>query len=132
MKKIKFLTIALFFIGAISSVNAKVLTEIPVKTAVIKAAGAENTDLFFSTTKVVAIHVFKAGTTEDLNALVAKLKESGSVEQVILGKTTGDYTNINITLKEIKNKSFWIELFKSAGMDHVKINNKEAIETGKL
>lgn len=47
MKKIKFLTIALFFIGAISSVNAKVLTEIPVKTAVIKAAGAENTDLFF-------------------------------------------------------------------------------------
>jgi exopolysaccharide biosynthesis protein len=132
MKKIKFLTIALFFIGAISSVNAKVLTEIPVKTAVIKAAGAENADLFFSTTKVVAIHVFKAGTTEDLNTLVTKLKENSSVEQVILGKTTGDYTNINITLKEVKNKSFWMELFKSAGMDHVKINNKEAVETGKL
>lgn len=98
----------------------------------IKAAGAENADLFFLMTKVVAIHVLKAGTTEDLNTLVMKLKENSSVEQVILGKTTGDYTNINITLKEIKNKSFWMELFKSAGVDHVKINNKEAVETGKL
>ncbi len=129
---IKFLTITLFFVGAMSSANAKVLNEIPAKTAVIKAVGAENTDAFFSTTKAVAIHLFKAGTTEDLNATIAKLKENKSVEQVILGKTTGDYTNINITLKEVKNKAFWIELFKSAGMDHVKINNKEAVETGNL
>ena len=133
MRSIQFLFAALLLqLSAFSFISVSNFADLPSKSVVIKAAGANDVNAFFSTTKVIAFHIYKAGSSEELEAMVKKLRESAGVEQVIQGKTTGDYTGINVTLKEVKNKSYWIELFRNAGFSQIKINNSDPVPVEKF
>ncbi len=140
MKLVKILSISLF-IGAAtmhSSLEAKtnpvisVYSEIPAKTIIIKHPAATNIDGFFSTTTVMMFEIYKAGSTEDLAKIVAAFKKNADVESCVEGTLTGDYQAMTLTIKSMKSKQWYAELFKKAGLKTIKINNNPIVEVGKM
>ena len=139
MKFIKALSFSLLMLsGSVTLLGSNIvrsvvsISETPAKTVIIKAGGAANANTFFSTTKAVSFEVYKAGSADELAAMISKIKAHEGVEIVITGKTTGDYTNVNVSLKEVKDKAYWIGLFKAAGLGHVKINNNPVTDVEKM
>jgi hypothetical protein len=136
MKLAKTFALSLFILGMGVAVAASVsnkavvkFTDIPVKTVVIKNAEAADANKYFSTATTVVFWVYKAGTTDEITQ---KLKKNSDVANCGAGKLTGDYQEMTVTLKTAKDKAFWISLFKSAGLGHIKINNNEIVEMDKM
>lgn len=103
--------------------------ETPAKTVVIKNPGADNTSTFFSNNQVYFFEVYKIG---DAKAVVEMLKKNKDVESCTANNAVGDYTPINLSLKSLKNKAFFIALFKSAGLNTIRINHNEIISVEKI
>ena len=140
MKLSKLLSIALL-IGTpvlISNVQAKngpavsIYSETPAKTVIIKHPAANNIEGFFSTTTNLMFEVYKAGTKEDLAKIIAAIKKNSNVQDCVEGPLNGDYQAITLTLKEMKNKQWYAELFLKAGLNTIKINNNPIVEVGKM
>lgn len=140
MKLAKILSFA-FVLGTIainSELSAKtnsikmVLTETPPRTIIIKHPAANNIDGFFSTTTVLMFEIYKAGSKEDLDKIVADLKKNTDVESCVEGPLNGDYQAMSLTIKSMKDKKWYAELFKKAGLKNIKINNNPIVEVGKM
>ena len=140
MKLVKILSISLLFGATLlnSSVQAKtkpgisIFSETPAKTIIIKHPAAENIDGFFSTTTVLMFEIYKAGSKEDLAKIIAALKKNADVESCVEGPLTGDYQAMTLTIKSMKNKQWYADLFKKAGLKNIKINNNAIVEVGKM
>jgi hypothetical protein len=106
--------------------------ETPAKTVCIKAANATDANAFFSASTSYFFEVYKPGTKTDLLDIVNKLKSQEGVEACSPGTITGDYCAITLTLKTKKDKAWFVNAFSKAGLNHVKMNNGEAVEISKL
>ena len=109
-----------------------VYSEIPAKTIIIKHPAATNIDGFFSTTTVLTFEIYKAGSKEDLAKMIAAFKKNTDVESCVEGPLTGDYQAMTLTIKSMKSKQWYAELFKKAGLKTIKINNNAIVEVGKM
>lgn len=139
MKKLAVYTLALFLGASVVSqaeviVNPlnTVVKETPVKTACIKNPMAYDVNKFFSTTTNLQFEVFKPGSKADYIAMIDRLKAVDGVQTCVSGNITGDYYGIILVLKSAKDKAWFINAFKTAGIEHVKINNSDAVEVEKL
>jgi hypothetical protein len=135
MKKLA-LCVMILFTG-LNAVNASpkaayVLKETPAKTVCIKNAKANDADQFFSSTTNLFFEIYKPGTKAELLDIVNKLKAMDGVEAASPGTITGDYCAVTLTIKEKKDKAWFVDAFSKAGLNHIKINNKEAVEVSKL
>jgi hypothetical protein len=132
MKIIKLLT-ALLLACNISSASAIIssttFTETPDKTVVFKDPAAEDASKYFSGNTMFKVWIFKAGSETEMGKIIASLRKDKSVESCERGATTGDYTEMTIVLNKPQNKAWFIEQFKKAGLNHVKINNHPVTET---
>jgi hypothetical protein len=135
------LCIALFFsvqvINAFNGntkpeLNELLVKELPSKTVCIKHPMANDASAFFSTTLNLFFEVYQPGTKADFITIIDKLKSIDGVQNVTPGVINGDYYGINLTLKDVKDKAWFVEAFKKAGLGHVKINNNEAVPVEKL
>jgi hypothetical protein len=64
---------------------------------------------------------------------VTALKSDPAVESVNVGALTGgSYQAITITLKIAQNKAWFINEFKRAGLNTIKINNNPVVEVEKI
>jgi len=139
MKKVIVYTFVLL-VGIASASNAEltltpsqsVIKENPPKTICIKNAQAADATKFFSSTTSLFFEVYKPGSKADFVAIIDKLKATEGVENCVPGNINGDYYAITLTLKATKDKTWFAKTFKDAGLEHIKINNNEAIEVGKL
>lgn len=113
-------------------VNELFVKEVPAKTVCIKHPMADDASAFFSTTLNLFFEVYQPGTKADFTAIIDKLKGIEGVQNVTPGVINGDYYGINLTLKDVKDKAWFLEAFKKAGLSHIKINNKEAVPVEKL
>ena len=130
---------AMILLSGSVSVNANtnasalvVLKETPAKTVCIKNAMANDATKFFSSTTNLFFEVYKPGTKADLVAIIDKLKAVDGVENAVVGKITGDYYAITLTLKAKKDKAWFANAFEKAGLSHIKINNNEPVEVSKM
>lgn len=108
------------------------IKELPAKTVCIKHPLAADAAKFFSTGTSFHFEVFKPGSKTDLVSIIDKLKKVDGVENCIPGNVNGDYFSIELTLKTTKDKAWFMNAFKAAGLDHIKINNSEPISVEKL
>lgn len=124
---------AIIFSTVLISSNSKnlkhIFGETPAKTIVIKNPGADDTNAFFSGSQVFFFEVFKIG---DVKAVLDLIKKNKDVESCTANNVIGDFTPINLSLKSPKNKAFFIALFKSAGLNNIRINHKEVTSVDKM
>lgn len=140
MKLVKFLSIcfafSLFSANASSSLNHPLQnilsSDLPEKTIVIKHPAAFNVDDFFATNKFLMFEIYKVGSTENLNKVIASFKKNPDVEACEIGPLTGDYQAVSISIKSTKNKQWFAELFKKAGLTTIKINNNPVVKVDKM
>ncbi len=133
---------SLIFIFALSMANASPsvnslesylsIKELPAKTICIKHPLAADPVKFFSTGTSFHFEIFKAGTKSDLLSIIDKLKKVEGVENCLPGNVNGDYFSVELTLKSVKDKAWFMNAFKAAGLDHIKINNSEPTPLEKL
>jgi hypothetical protein len=135
MKKLVLCAMILFAGSNVLNAGTKaayVLNETPAKTVCIKNAKANDANTFFSSSTTYFFEVFKPGSKAELLDIVNKLKAMDGVEACSPGTITGDYCSITLNLKTKKDKAWFVDAFTKAGLDHVKMNNKEAVEVSKL
>lgn len=119
-------------VNATSNTAYAVFKELPAKTVCVKNAQANDADTFFSSSNSYFFEVYKPGTKADLIDIVNKLKAQEGVESCSPGTITGDYCAITLTLKTKKDKAWFVNAFTKAGLGHIKLNNAEVVEVGKL
>ena len=102
----------------------------PAKTIVIKNMAADDTKTFFSTSQVYNFEVYQAG--KDMPAIIASLLSDKSVANCIAGTVVGDFTSVTLVLKTNKDKAWFISQFKKAGLNTIKINQKEVQNVDKM
>lgn len=140
MRILKSLSFALLLSGAMISSSAIAVNpaavilynETPAKTIVIKNMAAEDVNKFFTTNTVFSFEVFKAGTKAEISALIADLQKNSGVESMNMGVTTGDYQAFTLVLKSAQTKQWFIDAFKKAGLNHIKINRRDVTEIEKM
>lgn len=137
MKLIKAFTLSVFLISACcmkAGLNETfcVIVDMPAKTIFIKNSAAQNVDQFFAGSTSLSFEVYKIGDASELKKTVDAIKKNKDVQSCEAGKATGDYQNIVVTLKSAKDKAFWAALFKSAGLNNIKINNNEIVAVEKM
>ena len=106
--------------------------DFPVRTIFIKHTTADDATKFFSSNTVVNFEVYKVGSKADINALIASFQKSKDVESMNLGITTGDYQAFTLVLKTTQNKQWFINEFKKAGLNTIKINRNAVVDVDKL
>lgn len=107
-------------------------SETPAKTVFIKHPDAADANSFFSKNTSLMFYVFKAGSADEVNKMIETIKKNKNVLNAGAGKVTGDYQEITVNLKSAKDKAFWVDLFKSAGLNHIKINNGDVRDINQL
>jgi hypothetical protein len=135
MKLFKTLTFAaaifsVFSISANPVSKAVIYQQTPDRTVTIKSASTDANVIFSA--GMIGFEVYKAGSAQEVNALLKKLKENKEVSEAVAGKVTGDYTQITVSLKSVKDKAFWAGLLKSAGLNNIKINKNPVTEIDKI
>jgi len=103
--------------------------ETPAKTVCIKHPAANNPATFFSTGTVFSFEIYKAG---DVEKIVNSIKSDADVASCSKGIVTGDYQQIALVLKTTKDKKWFADLFKKAGLNTIKINNNPIVEVDKM
>jgi hypothetical protein len=106
--------------------------ELPAKTICIKHPMANDANAFFSTTTNLFFEVYQPGSKADFTIIVDKLKQIEGVQNATPGNIAGDYYGINLSLKGVKDKAWFIQVFKKAGLEYIKLNNNEAVAIDKL
>jgi hypothetical protein len=101
----------------------------PAKTAIIKNPLAEDAGKFFATSTTINFEVYKVGSKDDIASLIASFTKNSDVESCNLGVTTGDFQAFTLVLKSTKDKQWFINAFKKAGLMTMKINNKPVVNT---
>lgn len=101
----------------------------PDKTICIKHPAAENATNFFAGSMVYNFEIYKAG---NLDNILQSMLQNKDVATCTAGKVTGDYSAVILTLKSVKDKAWFIALFKKAGLSSIKINNNEVMALDKL
>jgi len=109
--------------------KAKLFGETPAKTIVIKNLGADDTNTFFSNSKIYSFEVYKIG---DVKAVLELLKKDKNIETCSASNPIGDFTPIQLSLKNTKNKAWFINLFKAAGLNNIRINQKDVMPVDKM
>jgi hypothetical protein len=135
MKKLAICAMILLSGSVVLNANSKsayVLKDTPAKTVCIKNANANDPGQFFSSTTSLFFEVYKPGSKAELLEIVNKLKAQEGVEACSPGTINGDYYAITLTLKEKKDKAWFVNAFTKAGLNHIKINGKEAVEMSKI
>lgn len=123
------------FQAASSGIHAPsvvLVKELPAKTICIKHPMANDANSFFSTTTNLFFEVHKPGSKADFTAILDKLKQMEGVQNVTPGNITGDFFGVNLSLKGLKDKAWFIQAFKKAGLEYIKLNNNEAVSLDKL
>lgn len=115
-----------------TALTSKTYADTPAKTIIIKHPAANDVATFFSSSTVYSFEVFKPGTSAEMDKIVATLKKDAEVADVAVGKVTGDYHAITVTVKSVKNKMYFSSLFKKAGLNTIKINNNPITEVDKM
>ena len=122
-------------IDATGQVNGKInaiagdYKEMPIKTIVIKHPAANDPATFFSTNTLFSFEVYKPG---DMSKIIAAIKQDPDVLECGKGNVTGDYHQVNLSLKTTKDKAWFAALFKKAGLASIKINNNPIVEVAKM
>lgn len=134
MKIIKAFALSIILLSAVcakadQSAAILCIAETPAKTVIIKNSAAGNVDQFFATSTSISFEVYKIG---DDKAVLTQIKKNKDVQSCEAGKATGDYQSVTVTLKSAKDKAFWVALFKSAGLNNIKINNSEIMPVEKI
>ena len=117
------------FIAAKNQQKVYLFGETPVKTIVIKNPAADDVNTFFSNSQVYFFEVYKIG---DVQAVLEIFKKNKDVASCVANNPIGDFTPINLILKSNKDKAFFITLFKSAGLNNIRINHREVVATDKM
>jgi hypothetical protein len=138
MKYIKTVVLTLFLGGL--TVNQTVASETivlesvylnyPAKTVVIKNMAADDTKTFFSSAQVYNFEVYQAG--KDMPTIIASFLSDKSVASCVAGSVVGDFTSVTLVLKTNKDKAWFISEFKKAGLNTIKINQKEVQNVDKM
>lgn len=136
MKIIKTLLILCLLTGSRAVANpilkSTFYSEIPAKTICIKHPDASNPDKYFSTSTNVMFEVYKAGSKDEISKIIGILKSDSNVESATEGRLTGDYQAITISLKNTKDKAWFVALFKKAGLNTIRINNNPIVSVEKM
>jgi hypothetical protein len=139
MKIVKLLSITLLLSLATYSASAQagvaltgLSAETPAKTVFFKHPDAADVNKFFSEGKTYMFEVYKIGTKEDLAKVIKSLSSDAAVENVKEGIVTGDFQAILMTLKTTKDKAWFKEQFRKAGLKTIKINNNPIVAVEKL
>ena len=140
MKIIKTLSVSLLLAGAMisSTAAAKVnpvvvnYAETPAKTVCIKHPAAADANAYFSSATLISFEVYKVGSAEDVAKVIKAFKNDSNVELAEMGKLTGDYQAFTISLKTAKNKSWFVNTLKKAGLNTIKINNNPIVAVEQL
>lgn len=118
--------------GAIPILNTIFYSEIPAKTICIKHPDASNPDKYFSTSTNVMFEVYKAGSKDEISKIIGILKSDSNVDSATEGRLTGDYQAITISLKNTKDKAWFVALFKKAGLNTIRVNNNPIVSVDKM
>ena len=139
MKILKIVSFSVLLVGSVVSptINAAnyssvILADIPAKTVCIKHPEAADANKYFAAATVVNFEVYKAGSTAEVDKIVKILSEDKNVESCTADKVTGDFSAITLSLKSAKNKAYFVNLFKKAGLTTIKLNNNAPVEADKL
>lgn len=136
MKIIKILLISCLLTGSAATANPIINTtfysEIPAKTICIKHPNASEPDKFFSTSTNLMFEVYKAGSKEEVEEMIKILKSDSNVQSASEGRLTGDYQAVTISLKNTKDKAWFVALFKKAGLNTIRINNNPIVSVDKI
>lgn len=136
-----FKTLSLSFMlafGVANSVNAgnpsviSLINNYPAKTICLKHPEAANSDKFFSTQTMLNFEIYKPTSEAEVAEIVKKFKANADVAGCDLGRVTGDFHSITLTLKQAKSKSWFIAQFKKVGLTNIKINNNEVVSVDKM
>ena len=111
---------------------SKAAINYPAKTVIIKNPLAEDAGKFFSTSTTVNFEVYRVGSKDDVASLIAAFTKNADVESCNLGVTTGDFQAFTLVLKSAKDKQWFINAFKKAGLMTMKINNKPVVNTDNI
>jgi hypothetical protein len=96
---------------------------IPAKTVYLKHPLAANLDAFFAQTTVFTLYVFQSGSAQDLKLLIEKLRQDKALNSCVAGSVNGDFQAVDVSLKQIQNKTWFVKWLKNAGLKTIKINN---------
>ena len=137
MKTLRTFSLALLFLSTAftNATNLQatlVLEDIPAKTIVLKHPAAANIDSYFSGATLVSFEVYKSGSKEDLAKIVNSLKTNKNIASCSEGAVNGDFQQITITLKSAQNKAWFVAMFKTAGLNTIRVNNNPIVEVDKL
>ncbi|MCX8081022.1 MAG: hypothetical protein N3F09_07290 [Bacteroidia bacterium] len=100
-----------------------VYTHIPNKTICIKHPDASNLDAYFQ--KNLSIFFEIKGDKKQAMDIFNQLKKNPTIQSINWGKTTGEFHGVQLTLKKNITSIDFRQLLKSAGAEHLKINNSE-------
>jgi hypothetical protein len=114
------------------SVESVFNTDYPAKTIVIKNMAAEDINKYFSTGTIFNFEVYKVGSKADIDGLIALFQKDGAVESLNMGTTTADFQAFTLVLKSAKDKQWFINAFKKAGLNTIKVNRNAVVEVEKL
>lgn len=117
-------------VGPISELGVNI--DYPAKTIVIKNMAAEDINKYFSTGTIFNFEVYKVGTKADIDALIALFQKDAAVESLNMGTTTADFQAFTLVLKTAKDKQWFINAFKKAGLNSIKVNRNPVVEVEKL
>lgn len=140
MKIFKTLSLSLVLSAAMLSaapiqavLSLGIYNETPARTIILKHPMAADANKFFASGTFFNFEVYQPGSAADLNKIVTALKSDPAVESVNVGALTGgSYQAITITLKIAQNKAWFINEFKRAGLNTIKINNNPVVEVEKI
>lgn len=118
--------------AALSMGVAVAQSDLKAHTICLKDPAAENVTGFFAATTLVNFEVFKVGSQEDITRIVNSFKKDKAVQDVIVGALTGEFQAFTLILKEAKNKVWFGNLFKQAGLDNIRINRHEIVPVDKM
>ncbi|MCU0360387.1 MAG: hypothetical protein MUF75_06650 [Bacteroidia bacterium] len=96
---------------------------IPPKTVYLKHPLAANLDVFFAQTTVFTLYIFQSGSTQDLKLLIKKLSQDKALNSCVTGSVNGDFQAVEVSLKQIQNKAWFVKWLKNAGLQTIKINS---------
>lgn len=122
----------LLFLLATSYSNAQQVKDtgtnnnLPLKTAVLRDASAGDASSYLSSAKIVRFWVYKAGSTTDVQKMVAAFSKAKGVTGVKEGDLNGDYKEFVLTLDKPRDLGWYGKLLAEAGITHLKFNEYPA------
>ena len=125
------LAAALYSPAAYAQVNPQTtkITETPPKSIVIKHPAANDPATFFATSNTFMFEVYKPG---NMAKIIAEISKDPNVDVCKEGAVTGDYHQVSLVVKAMKDKMWYAALFKKAGLTMIKVNNNPVVEVDKM